>query len=738
MSHVPTWRYLNLEHGWPLFRRDGLAIGNDGALRLASLPQLEPVGEPLTPLPGFEGVAGVAADECGNIWYADPAGHRIMHLPACAEQAEPLPCLRGPGSGPGQLETPRGIGIGRRGTLYIADSRNARIVLVDAATQQVRGYWTGGGTPSGEAFIEPWDVAVDACGNVYIADAGMTGPGGDRAGGSVRRFAPRGTPDPSFAAMLATQTVRPAAPIGLAIGLLGPHGGERLLVVDSRPARLLVYDLEGRYDATATLDWSRAIGRVDRPGPVVQGAGVLYVSDAASRRLLVFDSNGSFLGVAPGANASVAGLGMDCLGRLIVHPGGDGAIRRALDEPVFAGCGSFLAGPFSAATSPTRWQRIRLAVDPLPNGSHFRLFTLTSDTLDGSAGHSPGWPAACDGAPAIAQSFEGEQLAPLDEWRSAPRDAADFLALNQPGEFLWIAGLLVGNGNVTPTLRQVRLHHDEDGLLASLPALYRRAAGHHPFIERALALFETALDDEDDLLDRLPALFDADGAPDTPDSSWLEWLSGWVDAPLDEGWPDPVRRRTVRDAFASHARRGTRASLRRLVELYAGVTPIIEEAQPETPAWSLGQVSELGFGTRLAAAPADGAVLDRTAHVDHSHITPVDRGAPLFDATAHLFHVSVLAAGAQTAELEHRVRRVLDREKPAHTAYHLCVIGPRLRVGFQARVGIDAIVAGGPTAGTALDDSAELGHDTVIARPHGPGPTRLGHDARVGSTATLA
>jgi hypothetical protein len=39
---------------------------------------------------------------------------------------------------------------------------------------------------------------------------------------------------------------------------------------------------------------------------------------------------------------------------------------------------------------------------------------------------------------------------------------------------------------------------------------------------------------------------------------------------------------------------------------------------------------------------------------------------------------------------------VLDREKPAHTTYTLCTIGPRMRVGATARVGVDAIVAGPP------------------------------------------
>ena len=44
----------------------------------------------------------------------------------------------------------------------------------------------------------------------------------------------------------------------------------------------------------------------------------------------------------------------------------------------------------------------------------------------------------------------------------------------------------------------------------------------------------------------------------------------------------------------------------------------------------------------------------------------------------------------------------MDAEKPAHLDYHLCVVEANARVGFQARVGVDAIVAG-PRGNLVLD-----------------------------------
>ena len=85
-----------------------------------------------------------------------------------------------------------------------------------------------------------------------------------------------------------------------------------------------------------------------------------------------------------------------------------------------------------------------------------------------------------------------------------------------------------------------------------------------------------------------------------------------------------------------------------------------------------------------------------------------------------------------------KIRSILDREKPAHTDYHLCVVEPTMRVGFQARVGIDTIVAG-TAADMVLGDPNELGEDTVIS--HYGGIRRkagqLERDSRIGIKTTV-
>src|SRR4029077_1798122 len=77
------------------------------------------------------------------------------------------------------LAFPIGVAVDGAGNLYIADGDNARIRKVTRAgiISTYAGKGTGGFSGDGGAAINaslniPSDVAVDAAGNLYIADAG--------------------------------------------------------------------------------------------------------------------------------------------------------------------------------------------------------------------------------------------------------------------------------------------------------------------------------------------------------------------------------------------------------------------------------------------------------------------------------------------------------------------------------------------------------------------------------------
>lgn len=357
----------------------------------------------------------------------------------------------------------------------------------------------------------------------------------------------------------------------------------------------------------------------------------------------------------------------------------DGAIRlMRLPDETFELRGMFIGGPFTADGAQTFWYRLQATADALPDGAHLQLFTFTGES-------SPPY------NPAAEHPFADAG------WIAAPVDLTDLLIANPPASSLWIGGLLRSDGGATPALRQMRVDYGRDTYLKYLPGIYRKDPAARDFLERFLSLHESVLGGVEREIDELPQLFDAAAAPAGDFPSWLNWLAGWLDFNLSERWPESEAREHLAEAFQRYGRRGTVEGLRRYLELYAGVQARIDEPGQAANMWSLGETSTLGFTTQLAPDHLEGAVLGATATLDRSRFATAEHlGASLFEDVAHRFCVSVYCAELSYPGALADLQAVVEREKPAHTAAHIRVIEPRLQIGAQARVGIDAIVAAGP------------------------------------------
>jgi len=143
------------------------------------------------PAARFEYPSGVAVDpSSGDVFVADQDNHTIRRI-TTAGVATTLAGLAGsPGatnspSGPGNLarfDFPAGVAADGSGNLYVADSANntiRKIVIATGAVTTIAGSSISSGStdsPSGPGsaarFDFPTSVALDANGNLYVADSG--------------------------------------------------------------------------------------------------------------------------------------------------------------------------------------------------------------------------------------------------------------------------------------------------------------------------------------------------------------------------------------------------------------------------------------------------------------------------------------------------------------------------------------------------------------------------------------
>lgn len=137
----------------------------------------------------LNGPAGVISDWSGNLYVADTWNHRVRYLTAAGLittfAGSGGPTFNGGFAGDGgpataaQLSAPSNVAIDATGNVYIADWSNHRIRRVSAADKTistvagsgVTGTFAGDGGPATSAKLnQPNGVAVDAAGNIYIAD----------------------------------------------------------------------------------------------------------------------------------------------------------------------------------------------------------------------------------------------------------------------------------------------------------------------------------------------------------------------------------------------------------------------------------------------------------------------------------------------------------------------------------------------------------------------------------------
>jgi len=105
-------------------------------------------------------------------------------------------------------------------------------------------------------------------------------------------------------------------------------------------------------------------------------------------------------------------------------------------------------------------------------------------------------------------------------------------------------------------------------LIKYLPGIY-----HTDFMERFLGIFEAILTPIEWNIDN----FDLFLSPGSAPADFLPWLANWYQASFDSTWSEDQRRQLLVDAHQIYAMRGTRWALSRVLEIYTGAAPEIDD-----------------------------------------------------------------------------------------------------------------------------------------------------------------
>ena len=264
---------------------------------------------------------GLAVDAAGNLYIADDGHHRIRKVDAGGI----ITTVAGNGtqgfSGDGgpaasaQLYRPGGVAVDAAGNLYIADMLNSRVRKVDAngiittiAGNGQLGHGGDGGPATSAQLAAPSDVAVDAAGNVYVADQNNY---------NVRKITPAGiitlvagsgafgfTGDGSAAVNASFSAPYSVTVDGGGNVYISDYGNNRVRKVDTSGIITSVAGVGGGLGSVNGDGGPPLSAKLEPAGVAFDGAGNYYIADLGGNRIRKVDVHAT----VPGLNVSAASI----------------------------------------------------------------------------------------------------------------------------------------------------------------------------------------------------------------------------------------------------------------------------------------------------------------------------------------------------------------------------------------------------------------------------------------------
>ncbi|MFC1936228.1 flippase activity-associated protein Agl23 [Chloroflexota bacterium] len=235
----------------------------------------------------FDGPHDIALAPDGSIYVADTNSHAVLHLSKDGEllhQWGGFGSVEGeqPGTMPGLFNQPWGIAVDQEGYVYVADTWNHRIQKFTAEGEFITTWGVLGQGEDAFALYGPRDVEVDGDGNVIITDTGNKRVlVFDPDGNFVSRFGGFGFENGLF-----------DEPVGLAVDLdngllyVADTWNQRVQVFESKPGGAYIYlrewEIFGWYGQNLE----------NKPYLAVLENGDVAVGDPEGGRIMIFNLSG--------------------------------------------------------------------------------------------------------------------------------------------------------------------------------------------------------------------------------------------------------------------------------------------------------------------------------------------------------------------------------------------------------------------------------------------------------------
>jgi sugar lactone lactonase YvrE len=269
----------------------------------------------------FEFPKNLALDAQGNLYVADSDNHRIQKFAANGEFALAWGS-RTPDNvvpPPNTFNQPWSVAVDQAGNVYVADTWNHRIQKFDANGKFITTWGALGDTRgiaqgSSLLFYGPRSIVIDAQGNLLITDTGNK---------RVLKFSPSGDPLAQYGGVGA-ENGKFLEEVGIALDKQG-----NIFVADTWNLRIQKFDSNFNYVTQWPVPAWESQSVVNKPYLAVDADGNVFASDPEGSRVLKFSNDGELLAVFGTRGTDLSsfnlptGLAFDARGNLYVADSGN-------------------------------------------------------------------------------------------------------------------------------------------------------------------------------------------------------------------------------------------------------------------------------------------------------------------------------------------------------------------------------------------------------------------------------
>jgi len=315
----------------------------------------------------------------------------------------------------------------------------------------------------------------------------------------------------------------------------------------------------------------------------------------------------------------------------------------------------YITKPFDSTINDTIWHKITLDCDILPN-TVVDIFYYSSNSSD---------------------------LPMHPSWQQLPPNPYDALLVEAKGRYLWIKiNLSSLDGILSPKVHSIKVFFPRSTYLKYLPSLYSKDKKSKDFLERFLSIFETIQSSIDEKITSIPKYLDPRSTP----NEYLSWLSMWFAFEFDQTWNDKKLRMLLESLPQIYKGRGTRQSLEYILSIYLGLP-----------------VNLIPFFQNQKFVIVEHFQIKTGMNLDHDYKS-------LYGDNPYSFFILLNSLEVKRDLVDH-IRKIVYKEKPAHTIGHVVMIEPWFELNSHTYLGVNTYL----NKKILTIGESKLGRDSIVS-----------------------